>query len=152
MQRTSKNDCPQKTAGTLSEKEKSLLLQSLMLSLYTAIVPLHSDLANVAVVRLGETRQDKSADALVETCINTFVLYRARKRQNGDETKVELPRGLNNQIAESLRLFPRKFVLSNVTGDAGMPLKILKRAFSTIFFKDGTVVDSRSIIRLFNGL
>jgi hypothetical protein len=141
-----------KEPGTLSEKEKSLLMQSLMLNLYTAIVPLHSDLASIPVVRLGETRKDKSTDALVETCINTFVLCRGCRRQHKEGVKVELPRALNNQIAESLRLFPRKFVLSNVTGDEGMSAKVLKRAFSTIFFQDGTILDNRSILRLFNGL
>lgn len=131
-----------KGAGNLSDSEKGLLLQSLMLSLYSAIRPLHSDLSHVKVVRLGEAHTERSEDSLVETCINKFTFHRACKQQIGEETGFELPRALNNQIADSLRLFPRKYVLSNSTGDKGMPLKALKRAFSMIVFKDGTVLDT----------
>ncbi|GAQ82260.1 hypothetical protein KFL_001050230 [Klebsormidium nitens] len=142
-----------KGAGNLSDLEKGLLLQSLMLSLYSAIKPLHSDLCHVKVVRLGETRTDRLVDSIVETCINKFTFHRACKKQTGEETRFELvPRALNNQIADSLRLFPRKYVLSNSTGDEGMPSKALKRAFSTIFFKDGTVLDNSSLVRLFNSV
>lgn len=139
-----------KGPDSLNEKEKTILMQNLMLSLYTAVVPLRTDLTNVPIVRLGETHSDKSVDTVVEVCIKTFILQRAQKKRGNtnDEAKLEFSRALNNQIAESLRLFPRKYLLSNTTGDECMSQKILRQTFSAIFGK--TCIPTGSIIQLFD--
>lgn len=136
----------QKGPNSLNEQEKTLLMQHLMLSLYTAIVPLSSDLANVPIVRLGQSHNEKSIDAIVEVCIKTFVLW-GHKRRGEKEEKIAFSRAINNQIAESLRLFPRRFILSDATGEEGMSPKVLRQTFSAIFGE--TVIPNSSIVRLF---
>lgn len=138
-----------KDSGTLTSPEKRLLMQYLMLTLYTGIQPLPSDMSAVTIARLGESIAEITSDCLAEERIEKFTFYPKRSKKMGPRGEFSLPCAVNKLVSESLKVFPRKFLLSNEAGSAKMTPGDLRRLFSMLFLDEGTVMEFEAVLQLF---
>lgn len=137
-----------KGLGADAGNQRPLLMQYLILTLYTGISSLPSDLSRVRVVRLGERIEGDTIDHLVEERIEKFSLLPRRKKAAGTG-KIQLAPSVNKAVSESLKLFPRKFLLSSQDGKSHMSAGELRRPFSSLFLSEGTVMDLSAILQIF---
>lgn len=143
-----------KSPGSLTSPQKRILMQYLMLVLYTGIQG-HghppSDMSTVLIARLGESIADVTTDGLAEERIEKFTFYPKRTRKEctprGD---FSLPPVVNKVVSESLKVFPRRYLLSNDSGTAKMAPGELQRVFSSLFLEDGTVMDFDGVMKIFS--
>ena len=124
-------------------------MQYLMLTLYTGIQPLPSDMSAVTIARLGESIAEITSDCLAEERIEKFTFYPKRSKKMGPRGEFSLPCAVNKLVSESLKVFPRKFLLSNEAGSAKMTPGDLRRLFSMLFLDEGTVMDFEAVLQLF---
>jgi hypothetical protein len=127
---TPAKDLLAKQPGTLSSPEKRLLMQYLVLVLYTGIQPLPSDMSAVSIARLGESIAEITGDCLAEERIEKFTFYPKRTKKTVQRGEFSLPCAINKVVSESLKVFPRKFLLSNDAGGAKVTPGELRRLFS----------------------
>ncbi|GAQ90327.1 hypothetical protein KFL_006280020 [Klebsormidium nitens] len=140
-----------KAPGTLAPVAKRLLMQFLMLTLYTGIQALPSDLSAVEIARLGEKISEITTDCLAEERIEEFTFYPKRtsvasmRKAGANRGKFSLPPSINRVVAGSLKVFPRAYLLSNEAGTSKMPPGNLRRIFSSMFLNEGSLMNSESV-------
>jgi hypothetical protein len=139
-----------KQPGTLTSPEKRLLMQYLVLVLYTGMSqPLPFDMSAVSIARLGESISEITSDCLAEERIEKFTFYPKRTKKTGQRGEFSLPCAINKVVSESLKVFLRKFLLSNDAGGAKVTPGELRRLFSSMFLDEGTVMDFDAVLALF---
>jgi hypothetical protein len=140
LRRIIRDKIPPKSMDDRTVDDNRIVLQYLLLNLYTLLNPLRNDYADLRIVPCGESEADQSINVVTEEPRGKFTMtlrqYKTA-RKYGPKTYI-FPKQLNAVITESLSLFPRAYMLSNPTdGNQPMSPDYCSRVFGSIFEKEG---------------
>ena len=154
LQRTIKKKIVVKRIEDITVEDRKLITHHVILNLYSRICPLRNDFADVKIIPYGreQTEAEKQMNVLVEEAPGCYTLllrhYKTHKAY-GDQTHV-FPKPLNKVISDSLRLFPRNYLLSNLKdGDIAMTPAYLSQTSSQIFANENKRVGSWMLRKIF---
>jgi hypothetical protein len=150
LQRTIKKKIVVKEVEDITVEDRKVITHHLILSLYSKMNPLRNDYADVKIVPYGreQTEAEQKTNVLVEEapgCYKLLLRHYKRHKAYGDQTHV-FPKPLNKVVSDSLRLFPRAYLLCNLKdGDVAMtPAKSLLDLFPNLRKREqtGRLVDA----------
>jgi hypothetical protein len=138
-----------KSPKDLSIRDKVILIKHLVLCLFTYQPAVRNDYSNCPIVRLKETQTAEareimsgSGNFLLEYAKDKFrlVLKDFKTARHHGQTEIDMSTRCNNVIAESLKVFPRRFLLSRMRSpDTPMTSNYLTKFCSTGLFEDASV-------------
>lgn len=135
-------------------EDRRIITHHLILNLYSKMNPLCNDYAEVKIVPHGQVQSeaDQKLNVLVEGPPGSYTMllrhYKTHKAY-GDKT-IPFPRSVNKIVSDSLKLFPRRYLLSNLTnGDQPMSPAYLSKTFGQIFEKEGKHIGSWMLRKIF---
>jgi hypothetical protein len=133
----------------LPDEDKIVLFRHLILCLYSYQPVIRNDYSDCPIVRLKDTKTAEARDImsgsgnyLLEIAQDQFrlVLNNYKSVKHHGPTSIDMSTRCNNVIAESLQVFPRKFLLSQIKSpDKPMSRNYLTKFCSTGLFKDASV-------------
>jgi hypothetical protein len=154
LQRIIKKKIVDKKIEDIGVEDRKVITHHLILSLYSKMNPLRNDYADVKIIPYGreQTDSEKSMNVLDEEAPGCYTLllrhYKTHKAY-GDQTHV-FPKPLNKIVSDSLRLFPRAYLLSNLKdGDIPMTPAYLSQTSSQIFASENKRVGSWMLRKIF---
>jgi hypothetical protein len=138
-----------KRPGELTDEDKFVLFCHLILCLYSYQPAIRNDYSDCPVVLLKDTKTAETRDImfgsgnyLLEIAQDQFrlVLNDYKTIRHHGPTSIDMSTRCNNVIAESLQVFPRKFLLSQIKSlDKPMSRNYLTKFCSTGLFKGASV-------------
>jgi hypothetical protein len=154
LQRTIRRKIMVKKIDQIDVEDRRIITHHLILNLYSKMNPLRNDYAEVKIIPHGheQSQADQKLNVLVEAPPGSYTMYLRHYKTHkayGDKTAV-FPKSVNKIVSDSLRLFPRSYLLSNLTnGEQPMSPAYLSKTFGQIFEKDGKHVGSWMLRKIF---
>lgn len=154
LQRTIKKKVVGKDIKNIDIQDRRIITHHLILNLYSKMNPLRNDYAEVKIIPYGseQSEAEQKLNVLVENPPGAYTLYLRHYKTHkayGDLVSI-FPKSVNKIVSDSLRLFPRKYLLSNLTdGEQPMTPAYLSKTFSQIFEKEGKHVGSWMLRKIF---
>lgn len=154
LQRTIRKRVVIKDLKDIDIEDRRIITHHLILNLYSKMNPLRNDYAEVKIIPHGseQSEADRKLNVLVEDPPGAYTMvlrhYKTHKAY-GDMVSV-FPKSVNKIVSDSLRLFPRKYLLSNLTnGEQPMTPAYLSKIFGQVFEKEGKHVGSWMLRKIF---
>lgn len=154
LQRVIRKRIVGKKPEEIDVEDRKIITYHLILNLYSKMNPLRNDYAEVKIIPHGQeqSEDDRKLNVLVEDPPGSYTMHMRHYKTHkayGDKTSV-FPRSVNKVVRDSLRLFPRTYLLSNLTnGEQPMLPTYLSKTFNQIFEKEGKHVGSWMLRKIF---